>query len=97
MSPEDLENLGKGLLYLKHLKILRIRKSSVGCDHIRQLVKSLISNKTIVELDLSNCIIGDDGAICLAKLMMVHPALTILRLTNNKIQGRGSEGKLNLA
>lgn len=92
VSVEDMKNLGKAILHLKNITILRIHRSSIEDDHVQCLMQHLIENETLKELDLSHCLIKDRGALCIAKLMTVHPKLEILKLTNNKIQAEGARG-----
>ncbi|CAG9830543.1 unnamed protein product [Diabrotica balteata] len=88
----DCQRLGKAILDLKNLKILRIHRSNIEDRHCQALMQNLIKNKTIVELDLSNCKIGDQGALCIAKFLMNHQLLRKLVLTNNLIGQIGAEG-----
>uniref|UniRef100_A0A6P7F4V2 Dynein regulatory complex subunit 5-like n=1 Tax=Diabrotica virgifera virgifera TaxID=50390 RepID=A0A6P7F4V2_DIAVI len=88
----DCQRLGKAILDLKNLKILRIHRSNIEDKHCQALMQNLIKNKTIVELDLSNCKIGDQGALCIAKFLMNHQLLRKLVLTNNLIGQIGAEG-----
>lgn len=89
----DCERLGKAINnHLKSLKILRIRRSQLLGDHCRALTHCLVSNETIEELDLSHCQIGDVGALCIAKVLCVHPTLRHLNLCNNNIGVLGAEG-----
>ena len=45
-----------------------------------------------MHLDLSHCIIGDEGALALGATLLELPNLRILILTNNRIGGRGAKG-----
>ncbi|CAH1173486.1 unnamed protein product [Phaedon cochleariae] len=88
----DCQRLGKALLELKNLEILRIHRSRLGNEHCQALMQNLIKNKSLLELDLSNCEIGDQGALCVAKFLAGHPSLKILNLANNRIGKIGAEG-----
>ncbi|XP_045466622.1 dynein regulatory complex subunit 5-like [Harmonia axyridis] len=92
ISIADCEKLGKAVLNLKLLKILRVHKSKLEDLHCQALVKGLVLNTTIIELELSHCRIGDQGALCLAKLIEVHPTLQVLNLCDNLVGGIGGEG-----
>lgn len=92
VSVADCRRIGEAIKYLKVLKILRVHESALEDDHIQALMQAIIKNKTIIEMDLSNCLYGDHGALCIAKFMMTHPALEKLRLTNNRIGPKGGEG-----
>ncbi|XP_056636675.1 dynein regulatory complex subunit 5 [Diorhabda sublineata] len=92
ITVSDCQRLGKAILDLKLLKVLRIHKSNIEDKHCQALMQNLIKNKTIVVLDLSNCKIGDQGTLCIAKVLMNHPTLRKLILTNNLIGQIGAEG-----
>ncbi|KAJ8962336.1 hypothetical protein NQ318_018318 [Aromia moschata] len=91
ISVEDCQKLGKAVRELPNLSTLRIHKSILEYKHCQALMKELIVNQTLVELDLSNCQIGDDGALCVAKVLGVHPTLKVLNLSNNLIGQIGAE------
>lgn len=88
----DCKRLGNAVLFLENIKILRLHKSKVGDEHIQVLMQGLIKNKTLIELDLSHCLVADRGALCIAKVMTEHPTLERLILTNNRIKKVGAEG-----
>ncbi|VEN44616.1 unnamed protein product [Callosobruchus maculatus] len=92
VSVTDCVRLGKAILELKQIKILRVHRSNIEYKHCQALMQSLIRNRTLVVLDLSNCNIGDQGALCVAKVLLTHPTLKKLNLTNNRIGQIGSEG-----
>ncbi|KAJ8932297.1 hypothetical protein NQ314_014790 [Rhamnusium bicolor] len=92
LSVADCRNLGIAILELKQIKILRIHRSKLEYKHCQALMQSLVLNRTLVELDLSNCQIGDLGALCVAKVLEGHPTLKKLNLSNNYIGQIGSEG-----
>lgn len=92
ISVADCQRLGKALLDLNDLKILRIHRSKMEYLHCQALMQNLIKNCTIVELDLSHCEIGDQGALCVAKVLRSHPTLKILNLSNNNIKEVGAQG-----
>nr|XP_023029466.1 T-complex-associated testis-expressed protein 1-like [Leptinotarsa decemlineata] len=92
VTVKDCQTLGKALLELRNLRILRIHRSKVEYKHCQALMQNLIKNRSIVELDLSNCQIGDKGALCVAKFLQVHPFIKILNLSNNLIGKIGAEG-----
>lgn len=92
LSHMDCQRLGKSLNQLKSLRILRIHRSRLEDQHVRLLMQGLVKNQTIEELDLSHCLIGDQGALCIARVLCVHPKLKILNLCNNRIETLGSEG-----
>lgn len=92
VSIEDCTKLGQAILKLPSLKILRLTQSRIEYYHVQALFKALIRNETLIELDLSNCQIGDKGALCVAKILSVHPTLKRLNLTNNYIGGSGATG-----
>lgn len=92
VSVLDCQRLGKALNYLKELKILKIHRSKLEDSHIQALMKYFIKNKTVEELDLSHCCIKDQGALCIAKVLIIHPTLTSINLCNNQIRTLGCEG-----
>ncbi|CAH1374531.1 dynein regulatory complex subunit 5-like [Tenebrio molitor] len=92
VSVGDCQRLGKALHHLKALRVLKIHRSKLEDQHIRVLMQGFIKNETVEELDLSHCHIGDQGALCIAKILCVHPKLRILNLCNNKIERLGCEG-----
>ncbi|XP_044258973.1 dynein regulatory complex subunit 5-like [Tribolium madens] len=92
LSVGDCQRLGKSLHHLKSLRILRIHRSRLEDQHVRVLMHGLIKNETLEELDLSHCIIGNQGALCIAKVLCVHPKLRSLNLCDNKIGQLGCEG-----
>lgn len=92
VSVKDLENLGNAILYLPHLQVLRIYKSWLECDHIKALMKKLIFNISLIELDLSHCRIGNKGAKCIGMMLNIHENLKILNLKNNRITEDGALG-----
>lgn len=92
ISKDDCRNLGRGVLLLKNITVLRLHKSQLRDEQIQALMQGLVKNKTIEELDLSHCVIGDHGALCIAKVVSVHPTLLKLILCDNQIMARGAEG-----
>lgn len=86
------QRLGKALLDLPSLKTLRIHRCKLEYAHCQALIQIIMKNDTLVELDLSNCDLGDDGALCVAKFLMNSPKLKSLNLTNNNIHQKGAEG-----
>ncbi|KAL3288185.1 hypothetical protein HHI36_002635 [Cryptolaemus montrouzieri] len=92
VSVDDCLRLGTAILQLKLLKILRIHRSQIEDLHCQALVKGLVQNTTLIELELGHCKIGDQGALCIAKLIEVHPTLQNLILHDNLIGGIGGEG-----
>lgn len=93
LSVGDCRNLGRAVLYLNDLKILKLHRSMLENGHVQALAQGLIKNKTLKELDLSHCKIEDHGALCVAKLISEHPTIEILNLCDNKIGGVGGEGE----
>lgn len=92
LSVVDCRRLGKAILPLKLLKIFRLHGCAVDDDRVRALSQNLIKHKTIVELDLSHCLIADQGALCIAKLLLTQQSLRRMILANNKIGVTGAEG-----
>lgn len=97
LSKIDCRNLGRGVLLLKMIKVLRLHRSHLEDEHVQALMQGLVKNKTIEELDLSHCVIGDHGALCIAKVLSVHPKIEKLILCNNQIQVQGAEGTAKIA
>lgn len=95
ISRDDCRNLGRGVLLLKHIKVLRLHRSYLQDEQVQALMQGLIKNKTIEELDLSHCVIGDHGALCIAKVLSVHPNIEKLILCDNQIRSQGAEGKIS--
>lgn len=93
VSVDDCRNLGRAVLRLKGLNVLKLHRSKLEDQHIQALANGLVKNKTLKELHLSHCQIGDHGALCIAKLISVHSTIEVLNLCNNKIGGQGGEGK----
>lgn len=92
VSVLDYKRLGEAILKLHCIRILRLHRNNVGDRHIQVLMHSLIKNTTLIELDLSHCCIGDQGALCIAKVMTIHPTLEILKLADNQIKTIGGQG-----
>ncbi|KAF5308657.1 hypothetical protein FQR65_LT06118 [Abscondita terminalis] len=92
LSELDCSRIGSAIENLHKLQTLRIHRSQLGDGHCRELMKSCLSNQVLTELDLSHCAIGDQGALCVAKLITVHPNLRILKLNDNNIGKIGMEG-----
>lgn len=92
ISKDDCRNLGRGILLLKQITVLKLHRSELQDDQTQALMQGLVKNKTLEELDLSHCLIGDHGALCIAKVLSVHPLLTKLILANNQIRTQGAEG-----
>lgn len=93
LSVDDCRNLGRAVLTLKNIKVLRLHRSFLEDKHVQALVQGLVKNKTLKELDLSHCRIGDHGALCVAKLISVHTTIEVLNLCNNRIREPGAKGK----
>lgn len=94
ISKDDCRNLGRGVLLLKNITVLRLHRSQLGDEQIQALMQGLVKNKTLDELDLSHCVIGDHGALCIAKVLSVHPTLSKLTLCDNQVKTQGAEGAL---
>lgn len=92
ISKDDCRNLGRGVLLLKNIKILKLHRSQLEDEQVQALMQGLVKNKTLEEMDLSHCVIGDHGALCIAKVLSVHPLLQKLILCDNRIKARGAEG-----
>lgn len=92
LSVVDCRRLGKAVLPLKLMKIFRLHRSSVDDERVRALSQNLIKHKTLTELDLSHCLIGDQGALCIAKLLLTQQTLRRIILANNKIAVTGAIG-----
>lgn len=96
MSRDDCRNLGRGVLLLKNITVLRLHRSQLKDEQVQALMQGLIKNKTLQELDLSHCVIGDHGALCIARVLTQHPTLTKLILCDNQIKTQGAEGTQHL-
>ncbi|XP_060525005.1 dynein regulatory complex subunit 5-like [Cylas formicarius] len=92
ISVMDCQRLGRALLDLKYLKIVKIHRSRLEYSHCRALFQNLMKHGQFTELDLSNCHIGDTGALCVAYLLQNGTNLSTLKLANNGIGNIGSEG-----
>ncbi|XP_019768683.1 dynein regulatory complex subunit 5 [Dendroctonus ponderosae] len=94
LSLQDGQRLGKAVQELPKIQSLRIHRSSLEFEHCQALVQGLVNSKwsSLVELDLSHCLIGNPGALCVAFLLQKFPGLKILNLTNNGIGKIGTEG-----
>lgn len=97
ISRDDCRNLGRGVLLLKRITVLRLHRSHLQDEQLQALMQGLIKNKTIEELDLSHCVIGDHGALCIAKVLSVHPKIEKLLLCDNQIKAQGAEGERELS
>ncbi|XP_031348193.1 dynein regulatory complex subunit 5-like [Photinus pyralis] len=91
-TPLDCSRLGAALLNLQNLQILRVHRSNLEYKQCQALIQGLMKNRTLAELDLSYCEIQNEGALCVAKLMIVHPVLEVVKLMYNKIKQKGAEG-----
>lgn len=92
LSVLDAKRLGEACLYLDNLRIVRVHRTKLSDSHCQALLQGLIKTKNLFELDLSHCEIGDEGALCVAKVMMEHPTLAKIKLNNNKIRTIGGQG-----
>jgi hypothetical protein len=63
----------------------RIHQSTLDDAGVTILLQHIMKNTTIIRLDFSHCNIGDQGALAVGKLLIVHPTLKELLLCNNKI------------
>ena len=89
MTISDSLKLAKALEY-SNLQYLSIPASGIDDDRCRVLCHSMIKNRTLTELNLSNNKIGDKGAQAIATVLASHLcSLVVLNLCNNKI---GQEG-----
>lgn len=86
------QRLAKALLDLKQLSTININRCKMEYAHCQTFMQNFIKNVTLVTLDLSNCDLGDDGTLCVAKFLMTHPKLQSLTLSNNNIRQKGAEG-----
>lgn len=86
------QRLGRALLDLNNLIILRIHRCKMEYPHCQALIQNIIKNQTISILDISNCELGDEGALCVAKFLMNHTELQKLILMNDNIRQKGAEG-----
>lgn len=92
ITKDDCRNLGRGILLLKQIRVLRLHRSCLKDEQVQALMQGLIKNKTLEELDLSHCVIRDHGALCIAKVISVHPNIKTLLLSDNQIEVQGAEG-----
>lgn len=92
LSLLDMQNLGKALNVLPNLKRFKLSNCNVNDLHMRELVRELMKNKTIVDLELSYLCIKDTGVKCIGNLMMYMDQLKTLNLRCNKINSEGAKG-----
>lgn len=58
---------------------------------VRVLISHILDHPGLVELDLSNNLIGDRGARAVGKFLNNHSRLTKLSLTDNQIRAAGAQ------
>lgn len=92
LSVADCQNLAAALPYLTNLEILRIQKSEMDDYRVTALLQGLVTNVSLIELDFSHCIIGNEGAKAIGEILTVHPTIQRVELTNNLIGPLGAAG-----
>lgn len=75
------------------LRALRVRRSRIDAVRAAALLRPLAARATrypaacnLAELDLSHCLLGDSGAMAVARLAVLMPSLTTIVLVNNRVR-----------
>lgn len=90
MKMSDAETLKTNLRKTSSLVFLSLPGNLIDDDLIAILIKGLMLNKTITQLDLSHNKIGQSGARKIAKYLLQSQILTHLNLSDNSIGHEGS-------
>ncbi|XP_051880921.1 dynein regulatory complex subunit 5 [Pristis pectinata] len=87
---QDCFSLAKAIHACKSLKVLRLPRNRIDDEQLRVLVKYLLNHPSLMELDLSHNLIGDNGSKALAKLLLKSKLETV-NLCNNQIAAFGAK------
>lgn len=90
MKMSDASSLSKCLKTSQSLVYLSLPGNLIDDDLIGILIKGLVLNKTISQLDLSHNKISNSGARKIAKFLLSTQILTHLNLADNQIAYEGS-------
>ncbi|XP_055492251.1 dynein regulatory complex subunit 5 [Leucoraja erinacea] len=87
---QDCFSLAKAIHACKSLRVLRLPRNRIDDDRVRVLIKYMLNHPSLVELDLSHNLIGDNGAKALAKLLL-KSKLEVVNLCDNRIGPFGAK------
>lgn len=90
MKMSDANSFSNCLKITQSLVYLSLPGNLIDDDLIGILIKGLVLNKTISQLDLSHNKISNSGARKIAKFLLSTQILTVLDLTDNQIAYEGS-------
>ena len=69
---------------------LDVSNNSISCKGVSAIAEALqVNSTTLQKLDISNCIVGDDGAIAFSKCLKINTKLIELKLSGNEITSNG--------
>ncbi len=84
----DASNLEDCIRLSRHLVSLSLPGNMIDKDIIQRLIRSLILNTSITQLDLSHNLLGDLGGRRIAKYIVHTRILTHLNLCDNNVSLR---------
>lgn len=90
-TARDCLQLAQCVAACKALKVFRLHRSKVDDDKVRVLISHILDHPGLVELDLSNNLIGDRGARAVGKFLNNHSQLVRLSLNDNQIRAAGAQ------
>lgn len=90
-TARDCLQLAQCVAESKALKVFRLYRSKVDDDKVRVLISHIIDHPGLIELDLSNNLIGDRGARAIGKFLNNHSQLVRLSLCDNQIRAAGAQ------
>lgn len=90
-TARDCLQLAQCVAACKTLKVFRLHRSKVDDDKVRVLISHILDHPGLVELDLSNNLIGDRGARAVGKFLNNHSKLVRLSLCDNQIRAPGAQ------
>ena len=90
-TARDCLQLAQCVAACKTLKVFRLHRSKVDDDKVRVLISHILDHPGLVELDLSNNLIGDRGARAVGKFLNNHSQLVRLSLNDNQIRAAGAQ------
>ncbi|XP_076463515.1 dynein regulatory complex subunit 5-like [Babylonia areolata] len=90
-TARDCLQLAQCVAACKTLKVFRLHRSKVDDDKVRVLISHILDHPGLVELDLSNNLIGDRGARAVGKFLNNHSQLVRLSLNDNQVRFAGAQ------
>lgn len=90
-TARDCLQLAQCVATCKSIKVFRLHRSKVDDDKVRVLISHILDHPSLIELDLSNNLIGDRGARAVGKFLNNHSQLVRLSLCDNQIRAAGAQ------